>query len=122
MKILLTFFLLSLPQWGRSPDLPPAQPRTPAARRIQSLEQQLAAKPDQLQPRLRNELAMAYAQRALAASRAHLLAFRCAACGALAAEWADRCPACGAWNTLMDCLEPRRGAAEPAKVPTSAEA
>jgi lipopolysaccharide biosynthesis regulator YciM len=74
--------------------------------------------------RRRGQLAQAltYAQRALAASRAHLLAFRCAACGAPAAEWADRCPACGAWNTLTDFLEPRRGAAEPAQVLTSAEA
>ncbi len=66
--------------------------------------------------------ALAYAQQALAASRAHLQAFRCAACGAAAAGWADRCAACGAWNTLADFLEPRRGAAEPATVPSSAEA
>ena len=48
--------------------------------------------------------ALAYAQRALAASRANLQAFRCAACGAAAAAWADRCPACGGWDSLADPL------------------
>lgn len=74
--------------------------------------------------RRRSQLAQAltYAQRALAASQPHLQAFRCAACGAAAPGWADRCPACGVWNTLADSLDSRRGAAEPATVPSSAEA
>ncbi len=66
--------------------------------------------------------ALAYAQRALAASRATLQAFRCTACGAAAPEWVDRCASCGGWNTLADPLPSPRGAAETAKVPSSAEA
>ena len=68
--------------------------------------------------------ALAYAQRALAASRTNLQAFRCAACGAAAAEWADQCAACGGWDSFADPLpSPSPGAAaEEAEAATPAEA
>lgn len=66
--------------------------------------------------------ALEYAQRALVASRAPHQEFRCAACGATAAEWADRCGACDGWDTLADLLAPQAGAGEAAKVPAPAEA
>ena len=66
--------------------------------------------------------ALEYAQRALAASGAPHQEFRCAACSAAAAEWADRCAACGGWNTLADPLAPQAAAPEGAKIPAPAEA
>jgi len=35
----------------------------------------------------------------------------CAACGHESARWAGRCPGCGEWNTLVEQLRPRGGAA-----------
>lgn len=43
---------------------------------------------------------LAEARRALEEAGALALPFRCQACQAVEAGWADRCPACGRWNVL----------------------
>lgn len=44
---------------------------------------------------------LAEARRALGEAGALALPFRCHACQAVEAEWADRCPDCGRWNVLV---------------------